>query len=362
MALCPLAVCVLTSHSLATALPEGSLAGPAVFGGGMLVGAAVVTGLVRGRPWSRRRLSERVQPEPDQSDEPPADEAAETAPEPPEPAERRSEPTALPPEPTALPPEPTVRSPRGRRPGHPGAALGGLRIGVLGTLTINGLAGGLVPAQSQLILALALAGTSGLSNRQLCEQLGADPDHPKPADSLRQLIARTRRQLGQASDGREWIEHRGHGQYALHPDARVDCLEFDDLSASGISARDPALLTQALSRVRGEPFEQCYYWWIDPGMVEAVREQIVSAARVLAELSLAGSDPAAAARAARLGLAADPCAEQLWRILMRAEHAAGNLAGVREAWTRCRNTISDVAADGEPDAETTAVYDALVAP
>jgi hypothetical protein len=65
-----------------------------------------------------------------------------------------------------------------------------LRIGLLGSLTVNGQAGALVPAQSQLILALAL-NRGGLSNRQLRRLLGADAGHPKPADSLRQLIART---------------------------------------------------------------------------------------------------------------------------------------------------------------------------
>ena len=72
------------------------------------------------------------------------------------------------------------------------------RIGVLGTFTVNAAPAALQPAQSQLILALALNGQDGLSNAQLCYLLGADPDHPKPSDSLRQLIVRTRRQLGRA--------------------------------------------------------------------------------------------------------------------------------------------------------------------
>src|SRR5215475_5685969 len=90
-----------------------------------------------------------------------------------------------------------------------------LRIGVLGPVTVNGHAGALVPAQSQLILALALS-RGGLGNAQLRKLLGADASHPKPADSLRQLISRTRRALGQAPGGREWVEHLGHGRYALH--------------------------------------------------------------------------------------------------------------------------------------------------
>ncbi|MEP7026618.1 MAG: hypothetical protein ABJB47_23005, partial [Actinomycetota bacterium] len=109
------------------------------------------------------------------------------------------------------------------------AADGVLRIGILGSFTVNGSAGALLPAQSQLILALALNGAVGLSNPQLGYLLGADPDHPKPSDSLRQLITRTRRQLGRAPDAREWIVHLGGGQYALHPDARFDWADFSAL-------------------------------------------------------------------------------------------------------------------------------------
>jgi DNA-binding SARP family transcriptional activator len=241
-----------------------------------------------------------------------------------------------------------------------GPLAGSLRIGLLGALTINGQAGALMPAQSQLIVALALH-RDGLSNRQLRRLLGADAAHPKPADSLRQLIARTRRALGRAPDGREWIEHRGHGVYSLHPEARVDCLEFEALTGAGAGAADPAPLAEALGLVRGQPFTGCYYWWLEPSIVQALTALIVQASETLAQLRLSGSDPAAAVRAARIGVAADPSAEQLWRVMMRAEHAAGNLAGVRGAWGRCLDIASEVAADGQPDAATEAVYSELLA-
>jgi DNA-binding SARP family transcriptional activator len=235
-----------------------------------------------------------------------------------------------------------------------------LRIGVLGVLTINGQPGALVPAQSQLIVLLALH-PYGLSNRELRILLGADPTHPKPADSLRQLIARTRRALGRADDGNEWIAHLGAGRYALHPDARVDWREFEALAAEGMTLSRSGPLADALSMVRGQPFAGCYYWWIETATIESVTARIVAAADALAELSLADRDPAAAVRASRIGLAADPSAEPLWRTLMRAEHAAGNLAGVREAWNRCTSMIAEVAADGRPDPATEAVYRALTA-
>ena len=231
---------------------------------------------------------------------------------------------------------------------------------MLGTFTVNGAPAALLPAQSQLVLALALNGSGGLSNQQLCYLLGADPDHPKPTDSLRQLIVRTRRQLGRAPDGREWIQHLGAGQYALHPDTRFDWAEFEASSERGLRAQDVRYLRDALGLIRGQPLTGCYHWWLDLAFSETVRAQIVDTAEMLAGLELAAGDPVAAARAARTGLAGDASAEQLWRALMRAEYAAGNLSGVREAWSRCLDAIADIAPDGEPHPDTVALYHQLI--
>jgi DNA-binding SARP family transcriptional activator len=262
-------------------------------------------------------------------------------------------PAAIPVAPAADPAAPAAAAERG-------TGQQNLRIGVLGTFTINGQPGALLPAQSQLVLALALNGSSGLSNQQLCYLLGADPDRPKPTDSLRQLIVRTRRQLGRAPDRAEWIQHLGGGQYALHPAARFDWTEFEALTADGMRARDAERLRQALGLIRGRPFTGCYYWWLDLALTETVRAQIVDAADVLAALEIAAGHPAAAAKAARIGLAGDAGAEQLWRALMRAEHAAGNLSGVREAWNRCLDVIAEIAPDGEPHPGTAALYRELL--
>ena len=78
-----------------------------------------------------------------------------------------------------------------------------------------------------------------------------------------------------------------------------------------------------MALVRGEPFADCYHWWIDIGLVETIRAEIVDTAELLAQLDLAAGDPRAAAQAARTGLSAETAAEQLWRALMRAEHEAG---------------------------------------
>ncbi len=233
-----------------------------------------------------------------------------------------------------------------------GAESRRLAVKILGPFTITGSAEQLQTKQAELVLALALAAPAGLSNSALRSLLGADPDHPKPADAVRQIITRTRRRLGLASDGQEWIIHAGNGQYILHPDVSLDWSQFRELVASG-HADD---LRAAVSLINGQPFTGSYFWWIDIPLAETVRAELVDAAETLAEFELTAGSARAAARAARAGLMADAAAEQLWRAVMRAEHAVGNLAGVGEAWRRCLDAIEDVAPGGEPHPDTAALY------
>jgi len=253
--------------------------------------------------------------------------------------------------------EPPVRQADAYRPRLHAAGRQELHVRVLGPFMITGAAEQLQPKQAELVLALALAAPAGLSNSALCSILGADPDHPKPSDAVRQVITRTRRRLGLASDGQEYIVHAGSGRYLLHPEASLDWTEFRELVASG----ETKTLRAAVSLIDGQPFTGSYFWWIDVPLIETIRAELVDAAETLAEVELAGGSARAAARAARAGLRAEPSAEQLWRVLMRAEHAAGSMAGVTEAWRRCLDAIGEIAPGGEPHPDTAALYRQLSA-
>jgi DNA-binding SARP family transcriptional activator len=229
-------------------------------------------------------------------------------------------------------------------------------VHVLGPFEVIGAAEPLQPKQAELVLALALHSPVGLSNSALCDLLGADADHPRPADSVRQLITRTRRRLGQAADDQEYIIHLGSGIYVLHDQVRLDWADFSALVSRGRAGRVAADLRAALDAVRGQPFADCYHWWIDIALVETMRAEIVDAADLLAQLELAAHDPDAARRAARIGLSAETTAEQLWRALMLAEHKAGNPAGVADAWTACLDAISEIAPGGEPHPDTERLF------
>jgi DNA-binding SARP family transcriptional activator len=243
-----------------------------------------------------------------------------------------------------------------RLPRH---AARGIAVKTMGPLEIVGTAEPLAPQQAELVLALALNAASGLSNSALCTMLGADADHPKPADAVRQLITRTRRRLGQPAGDQDYIVHLGNGIYVPHEDVRLDWDQFRTLTAHGFGERSVRDLRAAMALVRGQPLADCYHWWIDVALVETIRAEVVDAADLLAELELTAGDSRAACRAARSGLAAEPAAEQLWRALMRAEHAQGNPAGVAAAWTGCLDAIDEIAPGAEPHPDTERLYTEL---
>ncbi|WP_165966897.1 BTAD domain-containing putative transcriptional regulator [Actinomadura sp. 7K507] len=236
----------------------------------------------------------------------------------------------------------------------------GLSIGVLGPLEVNGAHHDLQPKQLELVLLLALNHPAGLRNDQLRTLLGPDPDHPRGSDSLRQAITRTRRRLGPAADGTERILHVGDGIYRLH-DAELDWNHFQTLvdEANDHDSDAADKLRRALQLVRGRPLEACYHWWIDTPLLETVRATIVDTAELLAELDLATGAITGAGRAARIGLVADPAAEQLWRMVMHAEHAAGNTAGIHEAWSGCLRELAAIDTELEPHPATVELYHRL---
>jgi DNA-binding SARP family transcriptional activator len=124
------------------------------------------------------------------------------------------------------------------------------------------------------------------------------------------------------------------------------------------------LLADALGLVRGEPFTGVGrgYSWVGPhrGMIVT---QVVDAAEELAEVRLATGDWRSAEWAARQGLRAFPCDERMYRLLMRAAHAAGNIPGVQRVFRELCDTVADPDGGAEPEdtihPETIALLEAL---
>lgn len=143
-------------------------------------------------------------------------------------------------------------------------------------------------------------------------------------------------------------------RYVLSDRVVTDYGLFCELVAQADETEDAheaaRLLTDGLSVVRGEPFLGVgrNYTWVGPhrGMIVA---QVVDAAEELAEIRLATGDWRAAEWAARQGLKAFPADERMYRLLMRAASAAGNVAGVRRVFSELCDVTADPDLGVEPE-------------
>jgi DNA-binding SARP family transcriptional activator len=243
-------------------------------------------------------------------------------------------------------------------PPSPSVARLPMRVSILGPVEITGTDRAVGGQQAELVVALALTAPDGLSLPALAALLGTDPNQPKPVAAVRQLITRTRRALGLSAGGEYFIRHDA-GQYVLSDEVQLDWTEFTKLIQAGLDSSGTGTLDAAMALVRGRPLDGGRYWWLDASVIEIIGAEVVDASVRLAESQLAAGDPAAAARTAEAGLRADPAAEQLTRVLMRAEHARGSLAGVTSAWAACHEAIQAVDPTGSPQQETTELFRVL---
>ena len=157
-----------------------------------------------------------------------------------------------------------------------------------------------------------------------------------------------------ADCGTDLLPEPIEGHYLLSDRVVTDYGLFNELTSRAEEIEDPTaaaeLLAAALTLVRGEPFTGVGrgYAWAAPhaGLIVA---QVVDAAEELAEIRLAAGDWRGAEWAGRQGLRGFPCDERLYRLLMRAAHAAGSIPGVHRAFQELAAAVADPDAGVEPD-------------
>jgi Bacterial transcriptional activator domain/LysM domain len=248
--------------------------------------------------------------------------------------------------------------------GAPEDATSEVEVRVLGPIELAGAARIDRPKSAELIVCLALH-RQGLDADRLSEALW--PGKPLVGNTLYTTASVARAALGSASDGGLLLPRTSDGRYRLSPAATLDWERFLALAEQGrsLGGHGADALGRALELVRGRPFESTRpgsYEWTVVHQAE-MEAQIAEAAEQLADRRLEAGDHAGATWAARRGLRASPDNERLYRVLLRAAHAAGNLAGVHAVWNELLRRVDD---DMEPfdnlHPETVELYQRLVRP
>jgi DNA-binding SARP family transcriptional activator len=231
-----------------------------------------------------------------------------------------------------------------------------IEVGVLGPVRFRGAPAGFErrPKLTELVVYLAMH-PDGATTDAWATALW--PDRRMPLSTVSNRLSETRLALGVAGDGFAHLRKRG-GRYHLGPEVTTDWAHFARLAASD----DPAAWREALSLLRGRPFEGLReaQWTLLEGVVPAIESAIVEVACRVAEHLLSSRDPEGAEWAARRAMLACPWDERLYRLVMRAADAAGNRAGVDAALRQlaCVLELGDEALAGVHP-ETASLYRSL---
>ncbi|MDF5751261.1 hypothetical protein [Spongiactinospora sp. TRM90649] len=178
-------------------------------------------------------------------------------------------------------------------------------------------------------------------------------------------IERVAAWLGDDSEGRPHLSTDSSGRLRLGPEVRTDWALFRELvrRSHGDTAARAVLLDRALRLVRGpllSPRPRGRYAWLaDDDLEYDVTAAVADTAHRLCELRLAQDEPAEAVAAVRAGLLLAADDEGLWRDLLRATHATGDVAGLRAVVDALHRRAASHPYGGGMAPETEALIDEL---
>jgi hypothetical protein len=161
-------------------------------------------------------------------------------------------------------------------------------------------------------------------------------------------ISKLRRWFGRDAHGDDYLPRVDSG-YRFHAGVTTDWDQWRALVGDDPTLAGTPQLVAALELVRGQPFTGVNprrYGWAEHLKQEMI-SAIVDAAHELAQRALRGGDAHLARKASTIGLQVEPGMELLWRDRIRAEHLAGNRAGIDDAIARMTAISADLGDDLE---------------
>lgn len=220
-----------------------------------------------------------------------------------------------------------------------------VEIAILGPAEIRGASAGFSRSSAlELVVYLALH-PAGVGNDGWATALW--PDRLMAPATLHSTASAARRALGHSSSGLDHLP-RSHGRLRLAPTVTTDWQRFGALAAS----TDPGRWGQALSLVRGRPFEglRNAEWTVLEGFAAEVEERVAELACAVADDHLGAGRPRSAAAAARRGLLVSPYDERLYRRLLVCADREGHPAGVERVMVELLSQVDVAPSKGRAEA------------
>ncbi len=194
------------------------------------------------------------------------------------------------------------------------------------------------------------------STEQVHDALWPGSDPAKGTSSRNRLTTAARRWLGKDAAGRSYLVPATKGIYGLTDTFTSDWDDWVALVGDDPSRATTENLVRALGLVKGQPIsgvKEKYYVWS-----ETLRQEMIAAigdaAHELATRALREGSTRNARMAAAIGRMVDPINEVFWRDALRAEHMAGDTAGVERLVTQLEHALTQVDpdyAEAEPETE-----------
>ncbi|MDO8383926.1 MAG: LysM peptidoglycan-binding domain-containing protein [Microbacterium sp.] len=200
------------------------------------------------------------------------------------------------------------------------------------------------------------------STEQVHDALWPGSDPARGTSSRNRLTTAARRWLGKDRAGHSYLVPATKGVYALTDTFASDWDEWLALIGTDPTTATTENLVRALGLVKGQPIsgvKEKYYVW-----AETLRQEMIAsigdAAHELATRSLREGNTRNARLASAIGRMVDPINEVFWRDALRAEHMAGDIAGVERLVTQLEHALTQIDPDyAEPEPETEELIEQL---
>jgi DNA-binding SARP family transcriptional activator len=256
--------------------------------------------------------------------------------------------------------------PEDNRPEPTEQAAAAVKVRILGPVEIDWARSAPRPKAAEIVAYLATRDRPVQGDRLRVDLWPASATGDVADTTFRTNISRARSALGVDDEKNPHLREAEHGAYRLGRGITTDWHRFRQLASLARNASSDEAIEfyrEAMTLVRGAPFADVpkgtYHWVHGDGLLFAIETDVAEAAEHFCEILLEQGERRLADWAARQGLKVTPHRENLYRLRMKAAHAAGDQDAIERVYRDLRLTLRALGDLEEPEPETVALYASL---